>query len=124
MSAHTPEEIHRLFSTAFNAGDLDALIALYEPEATLIPQPGEVTRGRNAIRQVLQQFLALKGTMQLQSLYAVNGPGVALLSSRWKLTGIGPDGKPIEMSGKGVEVARRQPAGDWLLAIDHPFGAD
>jgi uncharacterized protein (TIGR02246 family) len=124
MSADTLEEIHRLFSTAFNAGDLDALMALYEPEATLIPQSGEVMRGRNAIRQILQQFLALKGTMQLQSLYVINGPCVALLSSRWKLTGIGPDDKPIEMSGKGAEVARWQPAGDWLLTIDHPFGAD
>jgi uncharacterized protein (TIGR02246 family) len=96
MSAHTPEEIHRLFSTAFNAGDLDALIALYEPEATLIPQPGEVTRGRNAIRQVLQQFLALKGTMQLQSLYAVNGPGVALLSSGGNLPASALTASPLK----------------------------
>jgi uncharacterized protein (TIGR02246 family) len=124
MSANTPEEIHTLFSTAFNAGDLNALMALYEPDATLIPQPGEITRGRDAIRQTLQQFLALKGTMQLRSLYVVNGPGVALLSSQWTLTGIGPDGKPLEMGGKGVEVARQQPGGDWLLAVDHPFGAD
>ncbi len=124
MSAKKPEEVHGLFSTAFNAGNLDALMALYEPDATLIPQPGEVTRGRDAIRQALQQFLALKRTMQLQSLYVINGPGVALMSSQWKLTGSGPDGKSIEMNGKGVEVARQQPNGDWLLAVDHPFGAD
>lgn len=62
--------------------------------------------------------------MQLQSLYVINGPGVALMSSQWKLTGSGPDGKSIEMNGKGVEVARQQPNGDWLLAVDHPFGAD
>jgi uncharacterized protein (TIGR02246 family) len=124
MSAQQPEEIRTLFSTAFNAGNLDALMALYEPEAMLIPQPGKVTRGRDAIRHALQQFLALKGTMQLQSLYVINGPGIALMSSQWKLTGSDPDGKSIEMNGKGVEVARQQPSGDWLLAVDHPFGAD
>jgi hypothetical protein len=31
MPATTPEEIHRLFEDAFNAGDIDGLMALYEP---------------------------------------------------------------------------------------------
>jgi hypothetical protein len=28
------------------------------------------------------------------------------------------------MSGNAVEVARRQPAGHWLFAMDMPFGMD
>jgi hypothetical protein len=31
MRASTPEQIHRSFEEAFNAGDLDSLMELYEP---------------------------------------------------------------------------------------------
>ena len=124
MSVRKPEDIHNLFAVAFNSGNVDLIMALYEPEATLIPQPGQVTRGHTAIRYALQQFLALKGTMQVRSVFVIHGPGVALMRGQWKLTGTGPDGKPIEMNGQSVEVARQQPSGDWLIAVDHPFGAD
>lgn len=124
MGARIPEDIHNLFATAFNSGNVDEIMALYEPEATLIPQPGQVTRGHTAIRHALQQFLALKGTMQVRSVYVIHGSDVALMRGQWKLTGTGPDGKPIEMIGQSVEVARQQPTGEWLLAVDHPFGAD
>jgi len=42
MPATEPEQIHRLFEQAFNAADLEGLLALYEPDATLVPQPGVV----------------------------------------------------------------------------------
>ena len=124
MSAHTPEDIHPLFSTAFNKGDLDAIMGLYEPEAALVAQAGQVTRGHTAIRSSLQQFLALKGHIQMKSLFVIHGSDLALLRSQWKLNGTGPDGKAVEMVGQGIEVARRQSNGEWLLSIDHPFGAD
>jgi uncharacterized protein (TIGR02246 family) len=119
-----PEAIHSQFATAFNSGNVDAIMALYEPEATLVPQPGQIVQGRDAIREALLQFLALKGTMEVKSIFTVRGPGVALTRGQWKLSGTGPDGKPIEMTGHSVEVVRQQPNGEWLLAVDHPFGAD
>jgi uncharacterized protein (TIGR02246 family) len=119
-----PEEIHSRFTAAFNSGNVDAIMALYEPDASLVPQPGQVVQGRNALRQALLQFLALKGTMEVKSIFTVRGPGVALTRGQWKLTGTGPDGKPIEMTGQSVEVVRQQPNGEWLLVVDHPFGAD
>lgn len=119
-----PEEIHPRFVTAFNSGDLDAIMALYEPNATFVPQPGQVVQGQDAIRQALLQFLALKGTVQVKDIFTVHGPGIALVRGQWKLTGTGPEGKPIEMAGQSVEVLRQQPNGEWLYAVDHPFGAD
>jgi uncharacterized protein (TIGR02246 family) len=124
MGAQRPEDIHHLFSSAFNEGNVDAIIALYEPEGALIPQPGQVTRGHTAIRHALAQFLALKGTMQVRTVFVIHGTGIALLRGQWTLTGTGPDGSPVRMVGQSVEIARQQPTGDWLLAIDHPFGAD
>ena len=60
MPAHTPEEVQRLFAEAFGSHDLEAVLALYEPDATLIPQPGEVVTGTEAIREALSQILAMK----------------------------------------------------------------
>jgi uncharacterized protein (TIGR02246 family) len=124
MGANKPEDIHKLFTAAFNSGNLEALMALYEPDAQLVPQPGQVTTGHEAIRQALQQFLALKGAMQITTRYVIRGDAIALLSGQWHLKGSGPDGKSVEMGGKSVEVARRRSTGEWLLVIDHPFGAD
>ncbi|HJT20797.1 MAG TPA: SgcJ/EcaC family oxidoreductase [Nitrospira sp.] len=119
-----PEDMHSRFAASFNSGNVDAIMALYEPEASLVPQPGQVVQGREAIRQALLQFLALKGTMHVKTVFTIHGPGVALTRGQWTLSGTGLDGKPIEMTGHSVEVVRRQPNGEWLLAVDHPFGAD
>src|SRR5262245_34084730 len=43
MSARTPEECDTLFERHLNAGDLDALVGLYEPGATLVMAPGEAS---------------------------------------------------------------------------------
>ena len=124
MGVQRPEDIHHLFSSAFNEGNVDSIIALYEPEGALIPQPGQVTRGHTAIRHALAQFLALKGTMQVRTVFVIHGTGIALLRGQWTHTGTGPDGSPVRMVGQSVEVARQQLTGEWFLAIDHPFGAD
>lgn len=123
MVARTPEELHTQFVATFNAGNLDALMALYEETAVLVPQPGLITTGHQANRQALLQFLALKGTIQIRTTFAIMSGDLALLRGEWTLKGTGPDGAAIEMSGKNVEVARRQSDGTWLFAIDHPFGA-
>jgi ketosteroid isomerase-like protein len=54
MAATTPEQIHRVFEERFNAGDLDGLMELYEPEAALIAQPGSVAHGSEQARAALQ----------------------------------------------------------------------
>lgn len=123
MPAQTPDELHTIFLAAFNAGNLDAVMELYEETAVLVPQPGVITTGHQANRQALLQFLALKGTMQMRTAFALKCGDVALLRGEWTLKGTGPDGKPVEMCGKNVEVARRQSDGTWRFAIDHPFGA-
>src|SRR5215217_2243615 len=67
MSATEPEQIHGLFEQAFNSGDLEALMALYEPDAALIPQPGTVAEGTAAIRDSLRWFLDRRGRITLDT---------------------------------------------------------
>ena len=124
MADGRPEDTHRLFAEHFNAGDLDALVALYEDGAAFVPQPGEVVTGKVAIREALQGFLSTGGKIEIKTRYAVRSGDTALLSGEWRLSGTGQDGAPLDMGGKTAEVVRRQSDGRWLYAVDHPFGAD
>ena len=67
MPATEPEQIHRLFEQAFNAADLEGLLALYEPDATLVPQPDVVVEGIDGIRDALRWFLDRKGRITIDS---------------------------------------------------------
>jgi uncharacterized protein (TIGR02246 family) len=124
MVKNNPVELDQLFERALNAGDLDALVALYEPQAALMPSPGKVVVGTAAIREALAGFLAAKPTIATSGKLVAQTGDIALLANRWTLALTGPDGKPTTMSGNAVEVARRQPAGHWLFAMDMPFGMD
>ena len=123
MPARNPEDLDRLVCEAISAGDLEAAVALYEPGASLVPEPGQIATGTEAIRQGMSGFIAMKPTLTLEEVKAVQAGDIALLSSRWSLTGTGADGNPVNMTGQGREVARRQPDGTWLFIVDDPFSA-
>jgi len=125
MAARRPEELDRLFAQALNAGDLDALLALYEPNAALAPQPGQVVTGAQSIREALRAFIAMKPTLTMLETKTVMQTGeIALNSAKWHLTGTGPDGSPVTMDGHSAEVARRQADGTWRMVIDSPWGLE
>jgi len=122
MAARTPEDVDRLFVEALNAGKIDDLVALYEPQATLMPSPGKLVSGTAAIRESLQQFISAKPRMTLQPRLIAQTGDLAIVGSKWNLAMTGTDGKPAQMQGESVEVVRRQGDGRWLFAIDLPFG--
>lgn len=49
---------------------------------------------------------------------------IVLTRGKWRLSGTGPDGKPVTMSRNSTEVVRRQPDGSWKFIIDNLRGAD
>jgi hypothetical protein len=60
MPARKPEECDLLLVEALGKGDLEAALALYEPNASFVLDSGQVVTGLAAIREVMQGFLALK----------------------------------------------------------------
>lgn len=109
------------FEDAFNAWDLDALLAMYEPDAIFVPEPGKVARGRTEIRQAFQGFVALKPRFSLnRSALHVLGD-LALEWGTWTAEGTDRDGDPVKLSGRFTNAQRWQPDASWLLAIDDPF---
>ncbi len=122
MSARGAGHIHRQFEDAFNDRDLGALVALFEDDAALIPQPGTVVRGRDEIGPALQQLLDLGGRITLDTRGVVEVGDLAYLTNRWSLTGTDADGEPFDIGAVTAEVARRQPDGGWLYVIDNAWG--
>lgn len=121
MPAHTPAEADLLVIEALNTGDIEAALAFYEPGATFVPEPGKTATGLDAIREVLNGFLALKPRLTIEVPQVSESGDLALLCSRWTLKGTAPDGSPVDLAGQGAEVVRRQADGTWLFVIDNPF---
>ncbi len=122
MRADSPEQVIELFTAALVRGDVNDAIALYEPEATLAPQPGEEVTGLAAIRGALQQLAALKPRLHGEITKVLTAGEVALVQNRWQLEGMQPDGTPVEMRGHSADVLRRAPDGGWRILIDDPWG--
>jgi uncharacterized protein (TIGR02246 family) len=123
MPARTPEESPRLWAENFVAGDLDALIALYEADATLVARPGEVVTGTDAIREDLSALLATQPTFNLEVRKVLQTGDIALSFCDWTLVGTGPEGETIEMAGQTSDVLRQQSDGSWRIVIENPWGS-
>ncbi len=121
MPARKPQDLPRLFIEAFNAGDLDAIMALYEPDAVLAPQPGQQVSGTEAIREAISGFFALNPRFEGQTKRLLQAGDLALAHLAWRIIGTGPDGNPIELTDTSADVFRRQPDGTWLIVIDNPW---
>ena len=114
MPAYTPREIHVLFERAFNSGNVENILALYEPDAVLVSGGGLVT-GHEAIRNTYTGLLASRARMKLDTRSAIeSSQGLAVLHGAWSL------GPPSSTQGLSTEVVRRQADGSWMFVIDNP----
>jgi hypothetical protein len=92
-----------------NAGDVDGLVALYEPDAVLAGSDGQVLIGAEAICGFYARLLADRPMfVAREQRAALRQADLALTSSRL-INGI-----------VTAEIARRQLDGSWLWAIDQP----
>ncbi|KQT46699.1 hypothetical protein ASG52_13390 [Methylobacterium sp. Leaf456] len=104
--AKEPGDLARLFHARANAGDVEGLVALYEPGAVLAA--GEVVAtGHDAIRRFYTDLLARKSDFPEPETLPALTNGDLGLTFAWL-----PNGS------LSVEAARRQPDGHWLWAID------
>ena len=119
MTAKSPEDMDPAFMEAFNAGDGETLLALYEPDAAFVVPSGEVIVGPAAIGEALAGFSDLKPKIDLRTERILRNGDTALVYSSWTVNGTGPDG-PVVMTGNSTVVVREQSDGTWRFAIDDP----
>ncbi len=105
--AKEPNDLEKFFVERANAGDIEGIVALYEPNAILADGDGEVAVGLNQIREFFVRFLdnrpQLDPSNQAEALCSGD---IALTSSR------------LSNGDITAEIARRQPDGTWLWVVD------
>jgi uncharacterized protein (TIGR02246 family) len=121
---HKPEDWPRVFEWHLNAGDLDAVMALYEPEACFVTGSGETLVGRDRIRKVLADMISAKTHLHSRVIKAVIADDIALLYTDFEGTALDSSGETIEVRHKAIEVLRKQPEGAWKLIIGDPNGRE
>jgi uncharacterized protein (TIGR02246 family) len=120
MCKDDPAHIHILFLEAFNAGDIDSLVALYESNAVLVVN-GQPVAGQQLIRNAYESFLARRPRMALRTRSAVMfDESLAMLHGDWVLEPAPADEPGKTTRGLSTEVVRRQADGSWRFVIDNP----
>ena len=124
MPARKPEECDLLLFEVIGTGDIDAALALYEPDAVFVVSPEQIVTGHDAIRRVLQGMIATNSTGKLDEVRVVSSTdgSVAFTRAKGSSTSPGPDGNLVTTKFHSIEVVRRQPDGTWKIIIDDPSG--
>jgi ketosteroid isomerase-like protein len=113
----TPADVNGAFAAGYNSRDVEALAALYEPDAVVTNPDGSIAAGIDAIRVHLDHLVELGGFMTSQNRYAIPNGDLALVGANWEIEFT--DGRE-RIVGRSAEVVRRQPDGSWRYVLDHP----
>ncbi|WDO11339.1 SgcJ/EcaC family oxidoreductase (plasmid) [Streptomyces murinus] len=118
-----PLLIGAFFNELWNVGDLDGLLALYEPDAAIVDENGSVHRGTAALRAFFTEILNTKPTIRTLATSVVVNGDLAQSSTHWQIETTTPDSNATCTEGYASELFRKQPDGTWLVVIDNPYGA-
>jgi len=109
------------FAAAANAGDADAIVALYAEDATLLAPNLPPQKGRDAIKAFWGGFLEAYTVRFESGSDTVEGRGdLAYNRGHFRFTAV-PKAKGvpgIADEGKFVEILKKQPDGGWKYVVD------
>ena len=113
------EDAHATLAAAFNTGDVETVLSMYDYDGIIVPEPGKPVSGKAKFEEAIKAILSVKGRMEIKTVYCLQAGDVAIGRSEWNIT----DGTEVKVSAKGIELMKQQPDGTWKIVIDHAFGA-
>jgi ketosteroid isomerase-like protein len=113
------EDAHATLAAAFNTGNVDTVMSMYDFNGIIVPEPGKPVSGKENFEEAIKAILSIKGKMEIKTVYCLQTGNLAVGRSEWNIT----DGNEVKVSAKGIEVMKQQPDGAWKIVIDHAFGA-
>ncbi|MDQ0638604.1 ketosteroid isomerase-like protein [Pedobacter sp. W3I1] len=114
------EDAHSTLAAAFNTGDVATVLNMYDTSGIIVPEPGKPVSGKAQFEAAIKSILAIKGTMEIKTVYCMQTGNLAIGRSEWNIT----DGDEVKISAKGIELMRQGDDGTWKILIDHAFGAE
>jgi uncharacterized protein (TIGR02246 family) len=119
-----PEDWPRQFEQHLNAGDIDGVMSLYEPEARFVTRTGETLVGRDAIRKVLSALIEQKTQFRSRVVRSTTVGDVAQSYTDFEGTMLSNSGKTVRVRNNAIEILRRQPDGSWKLIMGDLIGRE
>lgn len=116
----TPEGVTRAFADSVTRGDLEAAARCFAKDACLVTPDATTVRGREDIRPILHQLIALGSRIEVQESSMLLAGEVAFGTERWSITTPGSGGEPFTRSLTPAMVLRRL-EGTWKLAVAMPW---
>ncbi len=120
--ALTPQDVIDQADSAFNRGDLDAVLSYYEENAVWVVKPGHIVFGKPALRKEFEEIFRIKPQVVMKKNHVIESGDIALCSITWSLAATASDGTPLNAGGFASTILRRQSDGHWLIVIDNPWG--
>jgi uncharacterized protein (TIGR02246 family) len=122
---HKPADIYPALLKAFNAGDIDAILACYEPQARYVQKSGHVARGAAELREVFRATISYKPNLVLNVRKIVSaGDDLALVVVEWKTKIVSSSGEAKVSAGTATDIVRRQADGTWKIVLDVLYGIE
>ena|SRR5690349_8657173 len=114
------QDVHSSLAAAYNSGDLNTVMSIYDGRGIIVADPANPASGQEKFEAAVKNILAIKGTMQIKTVYCLEVGDVAVGRSEWSITENGT----TKVAAKGIELLKRQSDGTWRVLIDHAFGAE
>jgi uncharacterized protein (TIGR02246 family) len=113
------EDAHATLADAFNSGNVETVLSMYDYNGIIVPEPGKPVSGRQKFEEAIKAILSIKGKMEIKTVYCLQTGNLAVGRSEWNIK----EGNEVKVSAKGIEVMKKQDDGTWKIVIDHAFGA-
>lgn len=114
------EDAHAMLAAAFNTGDVNTVMNMYDVTGIIVPEPEKPVSGKEKFEEAIKAILSIKGTMEIKTVYCLQTGNIAVGRSEWSIT----EGNEVKISAKGIEVMKEQTDGTWKIIVDHAFGAE
>ncbi|MGK5440453.1 YybH family protein [Micromonospora sp. URMC 105] len=112
------EQQNEAFVQAFNSGDGAAFDRLYLDDAISNLSGGPLTGEQR--RAAIIEILAKRPQLKARVLRNYVAGDTSLVIVDYELRYSDESGEPVTVRGTCTDVLRRQPDGNWLMAIDRP----
>ncbi|MBI4512559.1 MAG: SgcJ/EcaC family oxidoreductase [Gemmatimonadetes bacterium] len=107
------------FVQAFNAGDVNGLVATYADNAVVLPPGAELMRGADGIRQFFETGMAgPRGTLTVNTVETYGEGGLAYEVGTYSYSVTDAAGMTQTENGKYMVVLRKQADGSWKAVAD------